>query len=135
MRPRTACWAAALGEYFTQRRQSALPRVRLRTRRPRGRNPRRWRMRQASRPDLDSVMTCSMRPAEVFNAAQTRVCSRTSTPAPAQSPRHRVAAELRGFLAFVSGQSPMLLVLTLLMLLPWVGSRISAVARVFVPYR
>ena len=57
------------------------------------------------------------------------------TPAPAQSPRHRVAAELRGFLAFVSGQSPMLLVLTLLMLLPWVGSCLATAVRVFVPYR
>ncbi len=60
-------------------------------------------------------------------------------PAPQQAepqrPQRRPAEELRGFLAFVAGHSPMLLVLTLLMLLPWVGSRVAAVARVFVPYR
>ncbi|MCX5795741.1 MAG: hypothetical protein NTY77_09630 [Elusimicrobia bacterium] len=55
-------------------------------------------------------------------------------PAP-QHPKRRVAGELRGFLAFVAGQYPMLLVLTLLMLLPWVGSRVAAAVRVFVPYR
>jgi hypothetical protein len=56
-------------------------------------------------------------------------------PAAPQKPQRRVAEELRRFLAFVMGQSPMLLVLTLLMLLPWVGTRLAAAARVFVPYR
>jgi len=57
--------------------------------------------------------------------------------APAAAPRRRrpIAAQLRGFLAFAADQSPLLLVLTLLMLLPWVGSGVAAAVRVFVPYR
>ncbi|MBI5239669.1 MAG: hypothetical protein HY926_04295 [Elusimicrobia bacterium] len=56
---------------------------------------------------------------------------------PAAAPRSRrpAAAELRRFLRFAAGQSPLLLVLTLLMLLPWVGSGAAAASRVFVPYK
>jgi hypothetical protein len=57
-------------------------------------------------------------------------------PAPTpQKPQRRLPDELRGFLRFAVGQSPLLLVLTLLMLLPWVGSGMAAAVRVFVPYR
>jgi hypothetical protein len=56
-------------------------------------------------------------------------------PAAAPQPRRQAAVELRRFLGFVAGQSPLLLVLTLLMLLPWVGSGMAAAARVFVPYK
>jgi hypothetical protein len=56
-------------------------------------------------------------------------------PAPVQRPKRQLAKEMSGFLAFVAGQSPMLLALTVLMLLPWVGSGMVAAVRVFVPYR
>ncbi len=56
-------------------------------------------------------------------------------PAVAARPSRPAAAELRRFLGFAAEQSPLLLVLTLLMLLPWVGSGMAAAARVFVPYK
>jgi hypothetical protein len=45
------------------------------------------------------------------------------------------AGELRGFLGFVTARSPWLLALTLLMLLPWVGSALTSAARCFIPYQ
>jgi hypothetical protein len=56
-------------------------------------------------------------------------------PAALSRPRRVLAAQMRGFLTFAADQSPLLLVLTLLMLLPWVGSGVAAAVRVFVPYR
>jgi hypothetical protein len=56
-------------------------------------------------------------------------------PSSSQRSKRLLARDARRFLAFVMDHSPMLLVLTLLMLLPWVGSRVAAVARIFVPYR
>lgn len=59
-----------------------------------------------------------------------------SAPAPTpQRSQRRISEELRSFLTFAVGQSPVLLVLTLLMLLPWVGSGVAAAVRIFVPYR
>jgi hypothetical protein len=56
-------------------------------------------------------------------------------PAAAPQPKRQASVELRRFLGFAAEQSPLLLVLTLLMLLPWVGSGMAAAVRVFVPYK
>ena len=45
------------------------------------------------------------------------------------------AARIAGFGGYVASHAPILLVLTLLMLLPWVGAGLTTAARVFVPYR
>jgi hypothetical protein len=50
-------------------------------------------------------------------------------------PGAKLHDELGGFLKFVVGNSPMLIVLTLLMALPWVTDGLVSLLRVFVPYR
>jgi len=56
-------------------------------------------------------------------------------PAAPYRPSREHMAELHRFLAYVMSQSPMLLVLTLLMLMPWVSDGLLLALRSFIPYR